>query len=478
MCLNWIIIQLIRMVRTVKLSYTTVPQAIEVITQWRKAQSVVIRTAYNRVREGKKDKEILGLLRAMPQGRLDSWLTLSALKRAHALHRANPKRTVVFGGKHNLQLRGQGKITAAQWKAKRLLPLYFEGHAKSHGEQGGNRRFELDIEHNTVWFYPKAKVGLPLQIKLGKKSNYRELLDGLQLRCTQHRDIPFTVSLTETDICISWEERVEPLKLKPNLDRVLALDLNPNRIGVAVLERDGKACKPLKWAVYDYPELNRKLGKPSDHPASFHQRHKRVYELSCMAKGITALAAHFQCSAVITEHLNLETHDHGKGRSFNRAVNNQWTRKGFVLPLVRRLEHAGIKHAEVNPAYSSKIGNLVWGWSMLIPDPACAAVELGRRFLQGDPKSFERKNGGNRRKEERQAQASRDAEARAEWKRVWNQLEPKSGDTPRCTLPALRQKFPAACPSPSPFRAPQSLVSRFEPARIAADLRIHMRKDL
>ena len=73
MCLKWIMIQLIRMVRTVKLSYTTVPQAIEVITQWRKAQSVVIRTAYNRVREGKKDKEILALLRAMPQGRLDSW---------------------------------------------------------------------------------------------------------------------------------------------------------------------------------------------------------------------------------------------------------------------------------------------------------------------------------------------------------------------------------------------------------------------
>jgi IS605 OrfB family transposase len=465
------------MVRTVKLSYATVPQAIEVIAQWRKAQSVVIRTAYNRVREGKKDKEILDRLRTMPQGSLDAWLTLSALRRARALHRANPERVAIFGGKHNLQLRSQGKITAARWKAKRLLPLYFEGHAKSYGEQGGNHRFVLDIEHNTVWFYPKAKVGLPLQIKLGKKSNYRELLEALQFRCTWHRDVPFTVSLTETDICISWDEKVEPLKRKTNLDRVLALDLNPNRIGAAVLERDDDACKPLKWAVYDYPELNRKLGKPSDHPDSVYQLDKRVYELSGMAKEITALAAHFQCRAVITEHLNIETQDHGKGRSFNRAVNNQWTRKGFVLPLVRRLEQAGIRHVEVNPAYSSKMGNLLWGWPMLIPDPACAAVELGRRFLQGDPKSSERKNGGNRWKEERQAQASQGAEARAEWKRVWNQLHPQSGDTPRCTLPALRRKFPAACPSPSPFKVPQSLVSRSEPARIAAGLRIHMRKD-
>jgi IS605 OrfB family transposase len=203
-----------------------------------------------------------------------------------------------------------------------------------------------------------------------------------------------------------------------------------------------------------------------------------VYELSCLAKEITALAAHLQCSAVITEHLNIETQDHGKGRSFNRAVNNQWTRKGFVLPLVRQLEHAGIEHVEVNPAYKSKMGNRLWGWPLLIPDPACAAVELGRRFLQGDPKSSERKNGGNRRKEERHAQASQDAEACAEWTRVWNRVHPKSGDTPRCTLPALRQKFPAACPSPSPFKVPQSLVARFQPARMAADLRIPLRKAL
>lgn len=188
------------MVRTVKLAYTTVPEAAEIIAQWRKAQSVVIRTAYNRVREGKKEKEILDSLRATPQGRLDSWLTLSAVKRARALHRANPERVAIFGGKHNLQLRAQGKITSAEWKAKRLLPLYFEGHARSYGKQGGNYRFELDVEHNTIWFFPRAKVEFPLQIKLGKASNYRELLEGLQFRCTRHRDVPFTVSLTETDI--------------------------------------------------------------------------------------------------------------------------------------------------------------------------------------------------------------------------------------------------------------------------------------
>lgn len=466
------------MVRTVKLSYETTPQAAELIAQWRKAQSVAIRVAYNQVRKGETGKAILTLLRTRPQGRLDSWLTLSALKRAKAIHKAHPCAPVVFGGKRQLKLRAQNKISKEEWKAKRLLPLYIEGHAKSYGEQGGNHRFVLDIEDNTVWFYPTAKAGFPLQIKLAKKSNYRDFLEGLQFRCTWCRDIPFTVSLTETDICISWNEKAEPVKRRINPDRILALDLNPNRIGAAVLERDRKTCKVLAWTVYDYPELNRRLDQPPDHPKSIRQRHKRVYELSCIARELTLLAEHFECSAVVTERLNIETKDFGKGRSFNRAVNNHWTRRGFILPLIRRLEHAGIKHVGINPAYSSKMGNLLWGWPMLIPDPACAAVELGRRFLQGDLRSSECNNGGNRRKEERQAQAFQSAEARTKWKQVWNRFQPKSGDAPRCTLLALKQKFPEACPSPSPFKAPQSLVVRFEPARMAPDLRIEMRKDL
>jgi len=147
--------------------------------------------------------------------------------------------------------------------------------------------------------------------------------------------------------------------------------------------------------------------------------------------------------------------------------------------LVRRMEKCGIQHVELNPAYSSKIGNLLWGWKAMIPDPACAAVELGRRFLEEDPKPWTCKAGGNQRKEERQAQAdgvqTPTAQARDHWKRVWNQLTPKPGDTPRLTIPVLQEKFPEVCPSQSPFHAPPSLVARLEPARICQKLRIHMR---
>jgi len=84
---------------------------------------------------------------------------------------------------------------------------------------------------------PEGQSGSATPDKLGKKSNYRELLKALQFRCTWHRDVPFTVSLTATHISISWDEKVEPLKRKTIPAGVLALDLNPNRIGAAVLER-------------------------------------------------------------------------------------------------------------------------------------------------------------------------------------------------------------------------------------------------
>jgi len=141
------------------------------------------------------------------------------------------------------------------------------------------------------------------------------------------------------------------------------------------------------------------------------------------------------------------------------------------LPLVRRLEQVGIRHVEVNPAYSSKMGNLLWGWHHRIPDAACAAVEIGRRFLSGDHAKLLCHNGGNRRTEERQVQApaskEADAQARGSWMQVWNHLNPTAGGTPRCTPAALSAKFPAACPRPDPFGSPRSCVTVLRPAGLA-----------
>jgi hypothetical protein len=69
---------------------------------------------------------------------------------------------------------------------------------------------------------------------------------------------------------------------------------------------------------------------------------------------------------------------------------------------MRRLAAAGIIRSEVNPAFPSKLGNHLWADVLRVPDPAGAAVELGRRAIwrvtfstpQGDAAPFPKANAG------------------------------------------------------------------------------------
>jgi IS605 OrfB family transposase len=462
------------MIRTIKLEYEATPQAVALIQLWRRNESVLIRTAYNRLHDGIPVRDLYAILKGLRQGQTDTWLNLSAIKKAQAIQKANGPRKVVFGGKQNLAARRAGKLTHEEWRAQRLLPLYIEGHAKSHGSQGGNHRFDLDLAQKRIWFIPQQGIEFELKLKLGN-TNYHQRLEALQQRCQNERDTPYTVSLTDRHITVSWEEKTQGKKARTRKNRVLSLDLNPNRIGWSVLERNGRL---VHWGILEYPELNQRLHLASDAPETIAQNHKRAHEYSLLAKEVVSLAAHYQCHAVVTESLGIETKDHEKGKSFNRAVNNYWARKSLLLPLVRRLEDAGIKHQEVNPAYSSKIGNLLYGWGLNIPDPACAAVEIARRYFCGDPKTGTRTKEPTQRKEEAPAKRHPSREAREAWKQVWEHLKPKAGDTSRYTLMAQKHHSPTTCPRPCSFKSPHSQVVRLQPARLTSAPRIIMRRNL
>src|ERR1035438_8955630 len=102
----------------------------------------------------------------------------------------------------------------------------------------------------------------------------------------------------------------------------------------------------------------------------------------------------------------------------------------------------------VDDCCASLIGNKLWADSMNIPDPACAALELGRRCLH--PLTFTpdtrtsppKPNDGRQRKDGRRA-AERSA-ALGGWGRVWRHLNP----TERYAAPG-----PEALAWTSPLRA-------------------------
>ena len=76
--------------------------------------------------------------------------------------------------------------------------------------------------------------------------------------------------------------------------------------------------------------------------------------------------------------MNIESKDLSKGKRFNKQVNNQWLRNGFVDNLNKRCNIFGIKLLSVKPEYSSFIGNFLYR-SLNLPDPTLASIEISRR---------------------------------------------------------------------------------------------------
>ncbi len=463
--------------RTIKLEYVPCDARFrDVLANLRRLQSRAIRTAYCRLSEGMAPRQLYGYLRAHPAGQgLHTWLLLSGISRARALHKLRPDGKVVFGGKRRLMERSQSRMTKEEWKAKRLWPLLIEGHARSFGSQGGNHLVTLDMANTRLIVHGPDKTDYELRLKLsGRSHSYRRRLLALQERCERLRDTPFSVSISSEEVGISWAVPT-PVKASGTPGRVLSLDLNPSRIGWTVVDAANvQGCRCIAWGTIEYAGLNRATGLASDDPRSIALGNKRRHELAVIAKKLALLARHHGAAVAVTERLSIGVRDHGKGRCFNRLVNKCWFKAGLLLPLLRRLNESGIAHAEVNPAYSSLIGNRFWADSMNIPDPACAALELGRRHLRPltftpDTRASPAKPNDGRQGKDGRRGAERSASLTG-WVRVWRQLNPTARDTPRRSRRRLRENLRFGLPRRPSVREQRSNVLWLDPRPGASDV--------
>lgn len=459
--------------RTIKLPYEPAPGFAKVLADQRQRQGRLTRSAYACLTSGTAQRDLYKALRAQPVGLgLHTWLILSGMKKANALHERDPSGKVIFGGRKAFLDRTQGKISREEWRSARLMPLYIEGHARSYGPQGGNHLVTLDMASDRVIYHGPGGQDFPLKLRLSQKSReYRRLLFKLQARCETLRDVPFTITITETEIALCWSMPPAPAA-RGIAGRVLALDLNPERLGWAVVEKGQTglgSCRCVAWGVFEYPDFAKRLGLASDDPRSLAHNHKRRFELAILAKKVAILSKHYRVCATVTERLNLGPKDHGKGRRFNRLINQIWFRRGLLEPLMRRLGAVGISHMEVTPAYSSKLGNHLWADALRIPDPACAAVELGRRAVwpvrfpapQGDALQPTKPNARRQRKDGAPVKP-RKGPALGGWHIVWSQLQPKAADTRRRSRAALRPLLPPGNPRLAPLVNRRSKVLRYE----------------
>ena len=171
-------------------------------------------------------------------------------------------------------------------------------------------------------------------------------------------------------------------------DRVLGIDMNPNYIGISVLEfNEDDNFKVLSKQVFDLTKLTKKSGKSSTDKKSKYLTNKLNHETISIVHDICKLVDYWKCDKVVIEDLSIRSSDKGNGKYFNRLCNNVWKRNLFVNKLKSLSLLCNFSLVEVNPCYTSFIGNVIYG-DENTPDMISASIEIARRGFKKFEKSW------------------------------------------------------------------------------------------
>lgn len=321
--------------------------------------SSVVRYSFNRFQEGLKIKEIYHL--CTEKFNLGSHLLNCANREAQSLFKREGNKKVVFG---DFKRRIKGLISKEEFKISKSRGFTSEGECP----QKGNRHFKFDIFNNSIIYKRNKKERISLSLPNLKKKVKDELLKIQYLM--EEKKIPVTIKLKNGFIFITFDESVihNELKLKDlKSNRVMGIDLNPNYIGFSVLEFNDEKFKIIKKGVFDVTLLNKDFDK-----------NKKRHELRELNHKLIRICKHYKVSKICVEELIISSSDKGQGKTFNRLCNNQWNREVSLSNLKVLTSTYGIELVEVNPIYSSFVGNIEYG-DEKTPDMVASSIEIARR---------------------------------------------------------------------------------------------------
>ena len=366
--------------RTIKIPYRVNDIDYNRIKEFIANYNNVLRFTYNRLFDSKFDlttKEVTALQKSMNNIFIDSHFLNSAQYEAKQL---KDRDKVIFGGRYNFIQRCKGKISKEEFQDNKLVPIYSVGEACKNG----NRKFQI-LSDNSILFKPNRKEHFILTLPKLRKNYNKDIhrLKKIQDECKA----PLTYKLGLKYVTISFEDYLVNQNSIQGciLDRIFAVDLNPNYIGWSVVDwKDSETYKVVDSGVISNKLINDidyKLHLASNSKEQLYMNNKRSFENNDTAKYLANLALHYQCESFSVEKLEIMTQDNKRGKKYNRLVNNQWNRQIFYQRLRKYCDRFKIKFYEVIANYSSFEGNLVYRTTNL-PDMCLASIELGRRAYE------------------------------------------------------------------------------------------------
>jgi len=339
----------------------------------------VVRYSYNRFTEKKSMKEIKDLVKTLNNiDLLDVSIIDNAILKAQEIYSLNKEETFIFGDKKNFFNRIKNLISKDQFKENKNIPLTIYGRSLDKG----NRKFISNIiDNNQIIFKPSRQNHFELKLpKLNKV--YKDYLNLVEIKMFS-KEIPVTIGFDYHHIYITFDELIiqkkEFKERKIRKNRILSLDLNPNYVGLSVIdwlsETESKIIHKEVISIKNINDIKVK-GLATTDPKKIRINNKRCNEVFEISKHISKLALHYECESLALEKLNMESKDLSKGKNFNRLINNLWNRNKLYSNLKKRCRIFNIKFIEILPQYSSFIGQLTNPEDV---DSVAASIEISRR---------------------------------------------------------------------------------------------------
>ena len=363
--------------QVLKIKYQTDKESLDIIRNYIRQYNSVQHFVYNRIQEGKSQKDIKQQIKLLNNvDLLDSWFVQCSF------YDIPKKQKIIFGGKKNYFQRLKNNISKKQFKLKRLSPIYSIGEVVNKGIKA-NRKFHIEQDLMNVTFKPNKHTKLILQlIGLNKR---KQILSKLYQK-QERKEIKIAYKLDLEYIYIIFNETdIYNYDTKFIKNRVLSLDLNPNYIGWSIVDwKSESEFNVIKTGVYSIKKLNDKdfnlknKGYSTESDRKRYISNKRNFETIQIVKNIVNKSIYYKCQLISIEDLNIKSSDLDKGKYLNKLINNSWCRNTFVNNLTKRCNIHNIKLLKVKPEYSSFIGNFLYR-SLNLPDMVLASIEIGRR---------------------------------------------------------------------------------------------------
>ena len=197
----------------------------------------VVHFAYNRFHDdySVKEKDVRSQVNKLFKGKLNSWLLQCAIKDGKSIQERNESKKVIFGGKSLYKRYLRKLINKEEFNKQRQLPISSQGEML----RKGNRMFDFHFDNQSLVFKVSKKKHVDIQ--LGNiHRNLQKELNKLNELCYDKK-ATVSIRLNNDYIWITYDEKllcnsVKFNELKDN--RIMGLDMNPNYIGLSVIEFD------------------------------------------------------------------------------------------------------------------------------------------------------------------------------------------------------------------------------------------------